>query len=137
MLSVLMTSTMKSEPGTPPMRLSAISPGVWVSSAATCVVGGSADGRCGFSSLSLWPIAGAATVAAPVASTPVRNLRRSLRAMVNSSSFRLDAGVVEAAFPRLELYFHECTKLSRCRCREGESLLVDELADLRARHDGV
>src|SRR5437868_14859746 len=109
MLSVLMTSTMKSEPAVPLMRFSAISPGFCVSSAATCVVGGSADGF-GFSSASLCPMAGAATVAAPVASTPVRNLRRSLRAMV-VSLFRLDAGVLEALLPGDELLFHERTEL--------------------------
>src|SRR5258705_12279052 len=42
---VLMTSTMKSEPGTPPIRGSSF--GVAVSAIATCMVGGSADGRRG------------------------------------------------------------------------------------------
>src|SRR2546430_12068283 len=42
---VLMTSTMKSEPGTPPIRGSSF--GVSVSAIATCMVGGSADGRRG------------------------------------------------------------------------------------------
>src|SRR5262245_17060812 len=44
MSRVLMTSTMKSEPGTPPMRAPAKSFGVPLSAAATCIVGGKAEG---------------------------------------------------------------------------------------------
>src|SRR5215472_9293711 len=63
---VLMTSTMKSEPGTPPMRGSSF--GVAVSATATCMVGGSAEGRRGG--------ALAAALAAPVTAAAARNLRR-------------------------------------------------------------
>src|SRR5258707_8490518 len=49
MSSVLITSTMKSDPGTPPIRGSSF--GVPVSAAATCILGGSADGRRGGSAL--------------------------------------------------------------------------------------
>src|SRR2546422_8097320 len=89
MSSVLMTSTMKSEPGTPLTR--AISGGVAVSALATCAEGGSAEGaRGGLLSPVVAPAARAAgdiAVAAPAPTTPVRNLRRpgSLRAMVSSS----------------------------------------------------
>src|SRR6478609_8372760 len=55
MSSVLITSTMKSEPATPPIRGNSF--GVAVSAAATCIWGGSA-------------------VAAPATATPARNLRR-------------------------------------------------------------
>src|SRR5882724_5446266 len=81
MSSVLMTSTMKSEPGLPPScRL--ISCGVPVSAAATAAFGRSADGRglgvavgesadvAAFTSL------GAdAVTAAPATATPAKNLR--------------------------------------------------------------
>src|SRR2546429_9478407 len=46
MPSVLMTSTMKSDPGLPPMRF-VVSRGVSVSAAATCSVGLSAEGTRG------------------------------------------------------------------------------------------
>src|SRR5947209_660484 len=78
--SVLMTSTMKSEPGTPPMRGSSF--GVAVSATATCMVGGSADGRrggalAGALAVVAAPAAGGVTaVAAPATATPARNLRR-------------------------------------------------------------
>src|SRR5437588_1437207 len=78
MSSVLMTSTMKSEPGTPPMRGRSF--GVPVSVTATCMVGGSADGERGAGAfrLDLAALAGddAAVVAAPATATPARNLRR-------------------------------------------------------------
>src|SRR2546430_3253509 len=99
MLSVLMTSTMKSEPATPLMRdCSPLpSPGLPVSAAAICALGGSADGTCGAAlcpaPAGSWAnvVLGAIAVAAPAATTPVRNLRRSffraesLRAIVTSS----------------------------------------------------
>src|SRR5881394_1826506 len=135
MLSVLRTSTMKSDPGTPPTRFGAISPGVCVSSAATCVVGGSTEGVFSATGSSA-PRAGAAATAAPVASIPVRNLRRSLRAMTVSSLW-IDASFLEAALPRGQLLFYERRHFLRRRAGEREALLVDQLADLRARHDGV
>src|SRR5262249_38779170 len=83
MSSVLMTSTMKSEPGTPPMREVDNSFGVPISAAATCAVGGSAVGG------GAEGIRGAARVEALVAAladgtgvaplataTPAKNLRR-------------------------------------------------------------
>src|SRR6266540_1745108 len=48
---VLITSTMKSEPGTPPMRELDSSFGVPLSAAAICIVGGSAEGRRGTASV--------------------------------------------------------------------------------------
>src|SRR6266481_140408 len=135
MLSVLRTSTMKSEPGTPPMRFVGISPGVWVSSAATCVVGGSTEGVFSATGSSA-PRAGVAATAAPAASTPVRNLRRSSLAMV-ASSLWVDACFLEPALPGNQLLPDERGHLLRRRACQGESLLVDLAADLRARHDGV
>src|SRR3981081_1156557 len=80
MSSVLITSTMKSEPGTPPIRGNSF--GVPVSAAATCIEGGSADGRGAGSALgdvaSVAPFAarGVTAVAAPATATPAKNLRR-------------------------------------------------------------
>src|SRR5262249_27839493 len=80
MSSVLMTSTMKSDPATPPMRGSSF--GVPVSAAATCIEGGSADGRgADGASGDVVDVAPSATgavtaVAAPATATPARNLRR-------------------------------------------------------------
>src|SRR6267142_5491398 len=96
MPSVLMTSTMKSEPGTPLMRdCSPLpSPGLPVSAAAICALGGSADGARGASVCATsadWASAAAGATAA-AAAMPVRNLRRSgleiesLRAMTASSN---------------------------------------------------
>src|SRR2546422_6802207 len=83
MSSVLMTSTMKSEPGTPPMRDAVNSFGVWVSAAATCMLGGSAEGTrvAGAASVEVAEVApfatgGVTAVAAPATATPARNLRR-------------------------------------------------------------
>src|SRR5712691_11736652 len=81
MSSVLMTSTMKSEPGTPGTRAS--SRGVPVSAAATFIDGRRADGARGAG-------VDVSAVAAPAATTPLRNPRRStcgpevLRAMAIS-----------------------------------------------------
>src|SRR6266516_2327404 len=78
--SVLMTSTMKSEPGTPPMRGSSF--GVAVSATATCMVGGSAEGRRGGALVGALAVVaalaagGVTAVAAPATATPARNLRR-------------------------------------------------------------
>src|SRR5262245_28961827 len=81
MSSVLMTSTMKSEPATPPMRGNSF--GVPVSAAATCIEGGSAEGRGAAAAAGgvacVAPFAAgaeAAPAAAPVTATPARNLRR-------------------------------------------------------------
>src|SRR5262249_37967758 len=73
MSSVLITSTMKSEPGLPGTRGS--SPGGCVSAAAICIVGASAEGTRGAGSAAF--ATGVTAVAAPAATTPVRNLRRS------------------------------------------------------------
>ncbi len=97
MSSVLITSIMKSEPGTPPMRGNSF--GVPVSAAATCIVGGSADGRRGGTvsvDVAVAPFAtgGVTAVAAPATATLARNLRRltsgrcSFRAMKLSPSKR-------------------------------------------------
>src|SRR6266487_1285914 len=77
-LSVLMTSTMKSEPGTPPMRELDSSFGVPLSAAAICIVGGSAEGRRGTASVGavVAACAGGTAVAAPATAAPARNLRR-------------------------------------------------------------
>src|SRR2546425_212694 len=90
-----MTSTMKSDPGMPLTRAS--SRGVPVSACATCIEGGSAEGARGVGATTSAERTGGLTadaaVAAPAATTPVRNLRRSafgpgsLRAMVFSSSW--------------------------------------------------
>src|SRR2546427_6453024 len=91
MPSVLMTSTMKSDPGMPLTRAS--SRGVPVSACATCIEGGSAEGTRGVGATTSAERTGVIAVAAPAATTPVRNLRRSafgpgsLRAMVFSSSW--------------------------------------------------
>src|SRR5712671_5981788 len=90
MSSVLITSTMKSDPGMPLTRAS--SRGVPVSASAALPEGGSAEGALGACATTSAERAGAITVAAPAATTPVRNLRRSafgpgsLRDMVSSSS---------------------------------------------------
>src|SRR6267378_2206888 len=94
MPSVLMTSTMKSDPGMPLTRAS--SRGVPVSASAAFPEGGRAEGARGACATTSAERAGGliadAAVAAPAATTPVRNLRRSafgpgsLRAMVFSSS---------------------------------------------------
>src|SRR5262249_21495755 len=78
MSRVLMTSTMKSEPGTPPMRAPDNSFGVPVSAAATCIVGGSAEGSRGAAAVVSVVAARAAVVAlaAPATATPARNFRR-------------------------------------------------------------
>src|SRR5260370_42139888 len=79
--SVLITSIMKSEPATPPMRGSSF--GVPVSAAATCQVGGSAEGtRAGGAALGVVAVVaasatgGVTAVAAPATATPAKNLRR-------------------------------------------------------------
>src|SRR6476659_1861610 len=79
MSSVLMTSTMKSEPATPPIRAASFG-GVPVSTATVQAVGGKADGtRAAVAPAA--PVAfaacGATALAAPATATPVRNLRRS------------------------------------------------------------
>src|SRR5215475_2588438 len=77
---VLMTSTMKSEPGTPPIRGSSF--GVAVSAIATCMVGGSAEGRRGGTLagvpavVAAFAAGGVTALAAPATATPARNLRR-------------------------------------------------------------
>src|SRR5438105_5604573 len=76
MLSVLMTSTMKSEPGAPPIRFGGISLGMRVSAAATYSFGGSAEGFGGVASSAAR--AGVAAAAAPAATMVVRNWRRSV-----------------------------------------------------------
>src|SRR5258708_441786 len=95
MSSVLITSTMKSEPATPPMRGNSF--GVPVSAAATCQVGGSADGaRGGGEALGVAVVAASATggatpVAAPATATPAKNLRRltSGRGSLRAESFAI------------------------------------------------
>src|SRR3954471_654143 len=90
MPSDLITSTMKSEPGTPPMRFAACSPGGCVSAAATCMVGGRAEGARGSGAGGVWDKAGLTAVAPAAASAPARKRRRSgvardfLRAMGSS-----------------------------------------------------
>src|SRR5215813_349880 len=76
--SVLMTSTMKSEPGTPPMRDPDNSFGVPLSATATCIVGGNAEGRRGGALVDavVAACAGGTALAAPATATPARNLRR-------------------------------------------------------------
>src|SRR5438309_638663 len=107
MPSVLMTSTMKSDPGTPLTRAS--SRGVPVSASAAFPEGGSAEGARGACATTSAERTGAIAVAAPAATTPVRNLRRSafgpgsLRAMVFSSSWASpgeDSNTVRIAAPR-------------------------------------
>src|SRR6185295_11640765 len=89
MSSVLITSTMKSEPALPPIRASSL-PGVAVSVAMVWNDGGSADGSRGALTGTALAASGAVTaVAAPATATPARNLRRltsdrSFRAMVFS-----------------------------------------------------
>src|SRR5260221_5236360 len=76
--SVLITSTMKSEPGVPPMRDVDNSFGVPLSAAATCAVGGSAEGRLGaaLAEAVVAACAGGTADAAPATATPATNLRR-------------------------------------------------------------
>src|SRR6185436_13755351 len=79
MSSVLMTSTMKSEPATPPIRATSFS-GVPVSAAMVQAVGGSADGiRAAAAPAAEVALAacGATAPAAPATATPFRKLRRS------------------------------------------------------------
>src|SRR5262245_2353525 len=78
MSSVLMTSTMKSEPGRPPIRAVSF-PGVPVSVAIVWNVGGSAEGSRGATLVgaACAPFGGTVVaVAAPATATPARNLRR-------------------------------------------------------------
>src|SRR4029079_4302575 len=91
MSSVLITSTMKSEPATPPMRLVSTC-GVPVSVAICVAVGGNADGTpAGALHAAGTALATCGVTAAPATATPVKNLRRStfgpetLRAMQFSS----------------------------------------------------
>src|ERR1700691_1290479 len=78
MSSVLMTSTMRSEPGLPSL-LAGIS-GAPVSAAATCALGGSADGRRGSGCTAAGVAAAAATggtvPAAAATAAAARNFRR-------------------------------------------------------------
>src|SRR5262245_13002370 len=78
MSSVLITSTMKSEPSRPCAAGSAF--GVPVSAATVCALGGSADGSRAEAAptVGVAPFAtgGVAAVAAPATATPARNLRR-------------------------------------------------------------
>src|SRR5262249_3487002 len=79
MSSVLMTSTMKSDPAG--ALLTGKAGGVPVSAAATWAFGGRADGRRGGASTGACDGAGGAAagvtvVAAPATATPARNLRR-------------------------------------------------------------
>src|SRR6266545_2629073 len=98
MASVLMTSTMKSDPGMPLTRAS--SRGVPVSASAALPEGGSAEGARGGLACATTSAerAGVIAVAAPAATTPVRNLRRSafgpgsLRGMVFSSPWASPGG---------------------------------------------
>src|SRR5262245_47793936 len=86
MFSVLMTSTMKSEPAGPLACGNA--GGTPVSAAATAPEGGNAEGRRGSGSLGdvaeVAALAGVTAVAAPATATPARNLRRSTLACRSS-----------------------------------------------------
>src|SRR5262245_66205052 len=80
MSSALMTSTMKSEPGVPLIRDSSFG-GVPVSAAATCMLGGSAEGRrAGAASGAIAVVArfatGATVVGAPAPATRARRMQR-------------------------------------------------------------
>src|SRR5262249_5752636 len=74
----LMTSTMKSEPGTPPIRSSSF--GGAVSATGTCMVCGSAEGRRepleDASVAAAFATGGASAVVAPATAAPAKNLRR-------------------------------------------------------------
>src|SRR5690348_2231077 len=74
MPSDLITSTMKSEPGTPWMRDCASAAGTSLSACAAFAEGGTAEGFRG--DFSWATAAGVRAVAAPAAIAPVRNLRR-------------------------------------------------------------
>src|SRR6266852_5326484 len=86
--SVLMTSTMKSDPGMPLTRAS--SRGVPVSASAAFAEGGRAEGARGacatVSAARTGGLIADAAVAAPAATTPVRNLRRSAFGPVSLSA---------------------------------------------------
>src|SRR5262245_49808191 len=85
MSSVLMTSTMKSEPATPPMRLRSFC-GVLVSAAMVDAVGGSADGTRAVAApdvAAALAACGVTAPAAPATATPFRNLRRSTFGLVS------------------------------------------------------
>src|SRR5258708_15355622 len=106
MSSVLITSTMKSDPGMPLTRAS--SRGVPVSASAALPEGGSAEGALGACATRSAERAGAIAVAAPAATTPVRSLRRSalgpvsLRVIASSSSGNPgdDSNTLRTAAPR-------------------------------------
>src|SRR5262245_53382231 len=79
MSSVLMTSTMKSDPAVPPIRLRSFC-GVPVSAAMVHAVGGSAEGTRAVAVPAVDAASAACGVTAPAApatATPFRNLRRS------------------------------------------------------------
>src|SRR5436190_15646265 len=110
MSSVLMTSTMKSEPATPPIRLLSAC-GVPTSAAMDCAVGGSAEGSLLSAATVASAIRGAAAPAAPAIATPVKNLRRStfepdpfeagiLRTMMRPSIFLAATRMRRCAGPR-------------------------------------
>src|SRR5262249_13702391 len=81
MSSVLMTSTMKSQPGTPPTREADNSFGVPISAAATCAVGGSAEGIRGAAPVEalVAALAGGTAVAPLATATPPRTYAGSPR----------------------------------------------------------
>src|SRR4029079_7843672 len=105
MSSVLITSTMKSDPATPPIRFSSAA-GTLVSAAMVCAVGGNAEGKRAAaepSATAAFAACGVSVPAAPATATPVRNLRRStfgpesfvpgiLRAMMRSLEMKILGG---------------------------------------------
>ncbi len=93
MFSVLMTSTMKSDPSGPVVFASSF--GVEVSAAAMRASGRSADGRAGAAGSATGAVAaltacGATVVAAPVSATPAMNLRRLTSASLRAELFDAD-----------------------------------------------
>src|SRR5579871_4961223 len=105
MSSVLITSTMKSDPATPLMRDCAAAAGISISTAATCALGGTAEGARGTSGARAARAAGASAPAALAATAPVRNFRRagfnreSLLAIVTSVSLGIVAERPGKSYP--------------------------------------
>src|SRR5262245_22689478 len=121
MLSVLMTSTMKSEPGTPPIRDADNSFGIPLSAAATWAEGGSAEGaRAGALVEAVGAaLAGGAALAAPATATPARNLRRLTAA--SGRLRRIDFLPSRAALRGRRRLNRACYTLLSARRRAGKS----------------
>src|ERR1700744_5054437 len=127
MSSDLMTSTMKSETGTP--SVFATGGGVAVSVAAILAVGGGAEGRRSASvvkaAVAAWAV-GTAAPAAPAIATPVRNFRRlnlvRVSSRVISASDRLRFPTPPLPVDRRWTTFIAMLVQRKIRCHGGHAI---------------